>query len=79
MKGIIAGFNDLKFRNKMVLSTMLVALIPLLLLSAVVATVLVRDVSTRSGQLTLQMVGQTSESIDVYIGTMEKLMDLVIV
>ena len=52
MKGFIAGFNDLKFRNKMVLSTMLVALIPLLL-SAAVATVLVRDVSTRSGQLTL--------------------------
>ena len=78
MKGLVTGFHNLKFRNKMVLSTMLVALIPLLLLSAVVATVLVGDVSARSGQLTLQMVGQTSESIDVYIGTIEKLMNLVI-
>ena len=78
MKSIIARFNDLKFRSKRVLSAMLVALIPLLLLSTVIATVLVRDVSARSGQLTLQMVGQTSESLDVYIGTIEKLMNLVI-
>ena len=78
MKRIIAGFGNLKFRNKLVLSTMLVALIPLLVLSAVTATVLVRDVSQHSGQLTLQMVGQTSESLDIYIGTIEKLMNLVI-
>jgi len=78
MKHIAAAFGNLKFRNKMVLSTMLVALIPLLLLSTVVATVLVRDVRERSGQMTLQLVGQTSESLDIYINTIEKLMDLVI-
>lgn len=78
MKSIIAGFGNLKFRSKLVMSTMLVALIPLLVLSVVTATVLVRDVSRHSGQLTLQMVGQTSESLDIYIGTIEKLMNLVI-
>lgn len=78
MKRAAAAFGNLKFRNKMVLSTLLVALIPLLMLSAVVATVLVQDVRGRSGQMTLQLVGQTSESLDIYINTIEKLMDLVI-
>lgn len=78
MGRITAAFGNLKFRNKMVLGTMLVALIPLLLLSGATGTVMVRDVSTHSGQLTLQMVGQTSESLDIYINTIEKLMDLVI-
>ncbi len=78
MRRAAAAFGNLKFRSKMVLSTLLVALIPLLVLSTVVATVLVRDVSARSGQMTLQLVGQTSESLDIYINTMEKLMDLVI-
>lgn len=78
MKRAAAAFGNLKFRSKLVLSTLLVALIPLLVLSMVIATVLVRDVSARSGQMTLQLVGQTSESLDIYINTMEKLMDLVI-
>lgn len=78
MKRAAAAFGSLKFRNKMVLSTLLVALIPLLMLSVVVATVLVQDVRDQSGQMTLQLVGQTSESLDIYINTIEKLMDLVI-
>lgn len=78
MKRIFSAFGDLKFRNKMVLSTMLVALIPLLVFSAVIGTVLVRDVSAQAGKLTLQLVGQTSESLDVYIATIEKLMGMAI-
>lgn len=78
MKRVAAAFGNLKFRNKMVLSTLLVVLIPLLLLSTVVAAMLVRDVRDRSGQMTLQLVGQTSESLDIYINTIEKLMDMVI-
>lgn len=78
MKGIVKRFGDLRFRNKLVFSTLLVAMIPLLLFSVVIATVLVQDVSRISGQLTLQVVEQTSESLDIYIGTIEKLMDLVI-
>lgn len=78
MKRVFSAFGDLKFRNKMVLSTMLVALIPLLVFSAVIGTVLVRDVSAQAGKLTLQLVGQTSESLDVYIATIEKLMGMAI-
>ena len=78
MKRIITAFGDLKFRSKLVLSTMLVALIPLLVLSVLTATVFVKNISRQSGQLTLQMVRQTSASLDIYISTIEKLMDLVI-
>lgn len=78
MKRLIGAFGDLKFRNKMVLSTMLVALIPLLVFSAVIGTMMVHDVSDQAGQLTLQLVGQTSESLDVYIATIEKLMGIAI-
>ena len=78
MKHIVKRFGDLRFRNKLVFSTLLVALIPLMLFSFVIGTVLVQDVSQISGQLTLQVVEQTSESLDIYIATIEKLMDLVI-
>ena len=78
MKRIAAGFGNLKFRSKLVLSTLLVSLIPLLVLSVLTATVLFRNISRQSGQLTLQMVSQTSGSLDIYISTIEKLMDLVI-
>lgn len=78
MKRIVSAFGDLKFRNKLVFSTMVVALIPLLLFSLAFGTVLVQDVGRISGQLTLQMVDQTSESLDVYIATIEKLMGLMI-
>lgn len=78
MKRLIGAFGDLKFRNKMVLSTMLVALIPLLVFSAVIGTMMVHDVSEQAGRLALQLVGQTSESLDVYIATIEKLMGIAI-
>lgn len=78
MKRIASKFRDLKFRDKLTFSTLMVSLIPLLLFSMVVGTILMREVSRKSRQLTLQMVTQTSESLDIYIGTIEKLMDVVI-
>lgn len=68
----------LRVRDKVVLGTLVVAFIPLLLFSLVIGTLLARDLRNKSAQLALQVVGQTSESLDVYIGTIEKLMDLVI-
>lgn len=72
------AFRSLRVRDKIVFSTLAVALIPLLLFSLVIGTVWSRDVRRKSAQLASQVVGQTSESLDVYIGTIEKLMDLVI-
>lgn len=78
MKKITNLFGDLRFRDKLTFSTLLAALIPLLLFSAVVGTIVMQEVGQKSSQLTQQMVMQTSESIDTYIGTIEKLMNFVI-
>ena len=78
MRRMITAFGNLKFRNKMMLSMLLVALIPMLVFSMVIGTVVVENVSKQAGKLTLQMVEQTSESLDVYISTIEKLMGIVI-
>ncbi len=78
MKRIANLFGNLRFRDKLTLSTLVASLIPLMLFSVVVGTIVMREVSRKSQQLSLQMVTQTSESLDVYIGTIEKLMDVVI-
>lgn len=78
MNRCTSRLRDLRVRDKIMFSTLAVALIPLLLFSLVIGTVWVQDVRRKSAQLALQVVGQTSESLDVYIGAIEKLMDLVI-
>ncbi len=71
-------FRDLRFRDKLTFSTLMASLIPLLLFSLIVGTVVMRETDRRSRQLIGQMVTQTKESLDVYIETIEKLMDVVI-
>ena len=78
MKHLVQMYNDMKFRNKVLLSMMTAALIPFLLISAITGTVLVREVSDRSTRLTQQLVRQTSESLDVYLSTVEKLVSVIV-
>lgn len=78
MRRLINRFGDLRFRDKLTFSTLTAALIPLLLFSMVVGTTIIGEVGNKSSQLTLQVVTQTSESLDIYIGTIEKLMNYVI-
>lgn len=78
MKRIANLFGNLRFRDKLTISTLMASLIPLLLFSMVVGMVVMQEVNRKSRQLILQMVTQTSESLDIYIGTIEKLMDVVI-
>lgn len=78
MKRIANLFGNLRFRDKLTLSTLVASLLPLMLFSLVVGTIVMQEVNRKSRQLILQMVTQTSESLDVYIGTIEKLMDVVI-
>lgn len=78
MKKIADAFGGLRFRTKMMLSTLATAVIPLLLFSLVLGSFIIYDTTQKSGQLTLQVVNQTSESLDIYISTIEKLMDYVI-
>lgn len=69
--------KDSKFRDRLTFSTLMVAFIPLLLFSLLVGPVMMQEIKRSSGQLTRQMVTQTSESLDIYIGTIEKLMNFV--
>ena len=62
----------------MILSHFVIALIPLLIFSAVLGSKMLRDAKQTSTSHTEQMVNQMSESIDVYIGTVDKLVDYVI-
>ena len=73
MNRIGHAYLDMKFRNKILLSMMITALIPFLLFSAITGTVLVREVLAHSSRLTQQLVRQTSESLDVYLSTLEEL------
>lgn len=75
MKHVIGKMRDAKFRDKLTFSTLVVALIPLLLFSMLIGSIILREIEKNSGKLTQQMVTQTSESLDIYIGTIEKLMD----
>lgn len=78
MKKLYHFFGNLRFQNKIILSTLTAVMIPLLTLSMVVGFIVMQEVRQKSSQLTLQMVTQTSESLDVYIGTIEKLMNFLI-
>lgn len=78
MNKLAKAFGKLRFRNKMLLSTLAAALVPLLLCSFILGIFFIYDVSRKSSQLTLQVVNQTSESLDIYISTIEKLMNYVI-
>ena len=77
MKHLVHAYHDMKFRSKVLLCTMTTALIPFLLFSAITGTVLVREVGERSNRLTQQLVRQTSESLDVYLSTVEKLVSVI--
>lgn len=72
-------WNGMNFRSKMIISYFVIALIPLLLFSVVIGSVLVSDARQTAYLHTSQVVNQVSESLDVYIASVEKLIDYVIV
>ena len=78
MKKLSRHFFNMRLRKKMILSHFVIALIPLLIFSAVLGSKMLRDAKQTSTSHTEQMVNQMSESIDVYIGTVDKLVDYVI-
>lgn len=78
MNRLIQRYHNMRFRNKMILSDFVIALIPLLIFSAVLGRQLVKDANETSRSHMVQMVGQMSEAIDVYIGTVDKQVDYVV-
>ena len=78
MKHLAQIYNDMEFQNKVRLCMITAALIPFLLFSIITGTLVVRQVSDRSNRLTQQLVRQTSESLDVYLSTVEKLVSVIV-
>ena len=77
MKRILNWFHSLRFRSKIALSHISVALIPFLLFASVSTAVLFSQVQRTAVAHTEQITGQVSNSIDVYIGTLDKMSDYV--
>ena len=78
MRKLIHSVQNMRFRTKMILSHFSISLIPLLIFSAVMGNLLVFDAQNTSRSHCAQMVSQMSESIDVYIGTVDKMIDHII-
>ena len=78
MKIFLGFFHNMRLRKKMILSHFVIALIPLLIFSAVLGGELLSDAKETATAHTEQIVNQMSESIDVYIGTLDKLVDYII-
>jgi two-component system sensor histidine kinase YesM len=73
---LVQRFQNISFRNKLLAYNILVAMIPFSIFAAVGASYFVRQASTSEMKHTVQMVGQVENSIDVYIGTIEKLANI---
>ncbi len=78
MKRIKTFYQNMRLRKKMILSHFVIAFIPLLVFSLMLGAVLVKDARTTSQKHMMQMTTQMSESIDVYIQTINKLMDSIV-
>lgn len=78
MKRLLKVYNDMAFQNKVRLCMIMAALIPFLLFSVITGTLVVQQVSDRANRLTQQLVRQTSESLDVYLSTVEKLVSVIV-
>lgn len=62
-----------KFRNRLVLTYLITALIPFLLFFAFSASILIRQAQKSSVEHTSQMLGQVTNSLDTYIGSIDKM------
>ncbi|MGX8710887.1 MAG: cache domain-containing sensor histidine kinase [bacterium] len=72
MRKILDKFLNIRFRNKMVLSYLFMALIPFAVFSIVSGLVFVNQAQQTAMDHTAQTINQVCDSIDVYIGTIEK-------
>lgn len=64
---------NLPFRSKLVLSYILMAFIPFVIFSFAIGSTFIRQAQRTAMEHTAQMIGQVSGSIDVYIGTIDKM------
>ena len=68
-------FQNNRFRNKMAITYVFMALIPLVIFAAVSAGVFLSQARQTTMAHTAQITGQVSNSIDMYISTIDKMAD----
>ncbi len=72
LKRIKDCFLNIKFRNKMMVSYLLMALIPFAIFTGITISVFLSQARVTAVEHAAQMVAQVSNSIDVYISTIEE-------
>lgn len=77
MKRIGISIKNTKFQNKLVLTYLLTALIPFLLFFAFSASALMQQAQRSSVEHTAQMLGQVTDSLDTYIGSIDKMVEYI--
>lgn len=71
-------FMNLKIRSKMVYSYILIALIPFCLLGILGVSLSIREAEKNVTQHSTQMVGQVQQTIDIYVNSIEKTVNMLI-
>ncbi|MDR0381336.1 MAG: sensor histidine kinase [Oscillospiraceae bacterium] len=79
MKRLSKAFLNIKFRNKVMMFCILVALIPFIIFAVVVGSVFIGQVRTMTMDHTAQLIGQVQNSLDVYISGIEEIADYITV
>jgi two-component system sensor histidine kinase YesM len=67
----------MRFRNKMAVYNITVALIPFVIFALLAGTIFIRQAQTTAANHTAQITGQVSSSIDTYISSIVKLADYI--
>lgn len=73
MKRIRDFIHNTKFQNRLVLTHLITALIPFLLFSAFSVSFLVQQARKSSVEHTAQMLDQVTDSLDTYVGSIDKM------
>lgn len=75
MKKLWNKFQNFVLRKKLLTSYLVIAIIPLGVFSLVIGIAVISSTRNAAGLHTEQVAYQMSESLDIYIGTIEKMMD----
>ncbi len=73
MRRLWETFQNIKFRNKMAVSYISMALIPLILFAAISGGIFIAQARKTTIAHTAQITGQVSDAIDVYISSIDKM------
>lgn len=75
MKRCMDNFRNMRVREKLIYSHILIALIPFLTVGFVGITISVNEAEHNINQHSEQLIGQVNQMLDVYISSIEKVMD----